>query len=74
VALGLRLEGVQDPRANTRLAPAGEAAGHRTPATIALREIPPRGCGAENPQPAMEHRSLIGGRPPSIRFWGGVRV
>ena len=70
LAIGLLLEGVQDPLENTRVAPAVEAAGHRTPGTIALREIPPRGSGAENPQHAVENRSMVIGGSPSIRFWG----
>ena len=47
--IGLRLQGGQDARKEARALPPIEAAGDGAPGTIALRQVPPRSPGAQDP-------------------------
>lgn len=67
----LRLEGVQHPWEPAGLLPAIEAAGHRLPRAIALREVPPGRAGAQEPYDAVENGAMGMGGPPRFRFLRG---
>ena len=47
--IGLLLQGVQDALTDARARPPIEAAGDGAPGTIALRQVPPRSPGAQDP-------------------------
>ena len=67
-SIGLLLDGLKEPVPEPSLAPAIKAARHRTPRTIAFREIAPGGAGAEEPENAVEDAAVVSGWAASVRF------
>jgi len=65
--IGLLLQSVKQMLKDAGFPPTVEAARHRTPGTVALRDIVPGGSGAEDPQHPVEDAAVIGGR--SARRW-----
>jgi hypothetical protein len=67
-SIGLLLDGLKEPVPEPSLAPAIKAARHRTPRTIACREVAPGGAGAEEPENAVEDAAVVSGWAASVRF------
>ena len=66
--IGLLLDGIKEALPETGFAPAIKAARHRTPRTIAFREVAPGGAGAEEPENAVEDAAVVSGWAASVRF------
>jgi hypothetical protein len=65
---GLLGGGLKAPVPEPSLAPAIKAARHRTPRTIAFREIAPGGAGAAEPENAVEDAAVVSGWAARVRF------
>jgi len=61
-------QGSQDALPDTSAPPAVEAAGDRVPGTEALRQIPPRSAGRQNPEDTIEDASMGMVRSANKRF------
>ena len=64
VLLDSRKEGVPE----ARLLPAGEAAGHGPPGTVARRQGTPGGSGTEEPHDAVEDAAMVDCGTTGMRF------
>jgi hypothetical protein len=65
--IGLRLHGVTQRLKAPGFLPAVEAARHRPPGAIALRQVVPGSAGAEIPQHPVEEAAVVDGW--SSRLW-----
>lgn len=73
ISLGLHRR--EELRPEPRPSPAVETAGHGTPRTVPLGQIPPGNSGAQYPENAIEDASVIDGRSAGLRFlWREPRL
>jgi hypothetical protein len=66
--IDLLFDGVTHPRPDTGPLPAIEATRDRTPGAIALWQITPGRPSTHNPEDAIQHCTMIMGRPTDLRF------
>ena len=69
-AVGVLLEGGQEPCPETRFTPAIKTAGDGAPRTIPLGEVTPWGTRAEKPQHPVDDPAVVNGRTACFRLLG----
>ena len=67
-SIGVGLQAFQDAPPDTGLAPAIEAAGHRTGRAVTLRQVLPGRSGPQDPENAVENAPVVVVRAPGFGF------